>query len=163
MPELTQELVKSLFDYRDGELYWLDSGRFGGKDTTKPVGFISKGYKRVQITTKTFRKKFSLHRLIFLYHNGYLPKVIDHINGNKADNRIENLREITIADNTRNQSKNSNNMFKERNICKAGKSSYRIRFKFNGKSVHFGTFAKLEDAIARRNELFLEFGIHNEN
>jgi len=40
-------------------------------------------------------KPQALHRMIFLYHHGYLPKVTDHIDGNRLNNRIENLRDVS--------------------------------------------------------------------
>lgn len=43
--------------------------------------------------------RYKIHRIVFYIHHGYMPEKIDHINGDKADNRIENLRECTNSEN----------------------------------------------------------------
>lgn len=96
---VTQKRLKELFEYRDGHLYW--------KETR---GSVQKGDRAGSLAIdkqKRFRcgvdgKDYFVHRLIFLWHHGYLPKVIDHINGNPMDNRIDNLREATQSNNMMN-------------------------------------------------------------
>lgn len=50
------------------------------------------------------RQKYQGHRMAWLYEYGYLPKQLDHKNGVKTDNRLENLRECTSAENNANRS-----------------------------------------------------------
>ena len=90
-----QSEVKKLFDYRDGCLYWkirmarcIQVGSHAG-------GLNPNGYRYTRIHYKLYGE----HRLIFLYHHGYLPKYIDHIDNNKSNNRIENLRQLTNSRN----------------------------------------------------------------
>ena len=67
--ELTQKYVRSLFNYRDGELYWKVARQ--GRKLGVPAGGISlDGYRVIRINGKLYRS----HRLIFLYHHGYLPE-----------------------------------------------------------------------------------------
>lgn len=62
----------------------------------------SSGYSRISIKGKSYQ----LHRIIWLWHKGCLPKYdIDHINGNKSDNRIENLRDVEHKANIQNNIK----------------------------------------------------------
>ncbi len=66
----------------------------------------SKGYKQLfTYVNGKFHKSFLVHRLVWEAHNGEVPEgfVIDHINRNKLDNRLENLRIITFTQNLWNQ------------------------------------------------------------
>lgn len=96
--KLTQERIKELFIYTDGDLFRIKSGhnmRIG-----KKVGCINAGgYKVTQVDGKLYKNS----RLIFLYHYGYMPEnFIDHIDRNKCNDRIENLREVSNMCNLRN-------------------------------------------------------------
>ena len=103
MKELTQDLVKELFKYKDGFLYWKNINQYchNRKNGDKVGNIESIGY----YVTSINNKKYKLHRLIFLYHHGYLPEFIDHIDNNKINNKIENLREATRLQNNRNSLK----------------------------------------------------------
>ena len=84
---MTKEELHELFEYRDGNLYWKIN-RVTKKCIGKKAGSKCKnGYEHIQINYKYIYS----HRAIFLYHHGYLPKILDHINGIRDDNRIENL------------------------------------------------------------------------
>ena len=75
-----------VFTYKDGELY-----RDG-----KLAGTITKtGYRQVSVDNKLYLA----HRVIFAMHWGFLPQFIDHIDGNRLNNKIENLRQCTDQQN----------------------------------------------------------------
>lgn len=88
-----------------------------------------------------------MHRLI---HDPSDGKVVDHINGNKLDNRKSNLRDATHSQNGMNRKPNKNNVhgFKGA-IEESGKYVSRIRI--NGKSIYIGTFKTAEDAAKAYN------------
>lgn len=105
--EITYELVRQLFDYDpEGHLIWklsvhndLVGKRAGGT-------YAYKGYRQVTFERGGKRKRALVHRLIFLWHHGYLPvfpNTLDHANRNKLDNRIENLRVATPTEQNANK------------------------------------------------------------
>jgi len=136
MRDLTVDLLKHLFDYdkETGNLIWKVTN-----SNNQKIGDIAGslnpkvGYIRVGINGK----KYYAHRLIFLYHKGYLPKTIDHINCDKVDNRIENLRAATVGQNQHNRKTNANNTsgYKGVSWCKAKK---KWATGINGDFAHHG-------------------------
>ena len=99
MSDLTQDLLHELFEYRDGDLI-----RKVSTSSNAPAGGVAgyvhaTGYRKIQINGK----RYYAHRLVFLMHHGYLPQFIDHIDNNRSNNRIENLRPATRGENQWNQ------------------------------------------------------------
>lgn len=139
--ELTQDKVKELFYYEEGCIYHkTDKGNFRCKDRQVGVANSSK-----RLTTFMQGKSYLVHRLIFLYHKGYSPKCIDHIDGNYLNNRIENLRESTIAENQWNCKIRKDNSSGFKNVYYVKKSgNWRVLLQLNNKSKSFGTFKDLE-------------------
>lgn len=80
---------------KDGEVANLVSGKLlkGGERN---------GYMRVYINNTAY----SVHRLVFEAFHGYCPKYIDHIDGDRANNKLENLREVTQSENMHNAMRN---------------------------------------------------------
>jgi hypothetical protein len=106
--QLSQEELSALFEYKDGALYWRH--RHGGK-LCRPAGTKAgtplgdRGYLRVSVN----RKFYYVHRLIWAMHYGSAPDILDHIDGNPANNTIENLRPTTHSGNMRNSKLNKRN------------------------------------------------------
>lgn len=91
-------MLNDLFRYENGSLYWLP--REGKDKYTKSWNSKYAGTEVGSVTKDGYRRSTKyglLHRLIWEYHNGQIPKnmQIDHINGDKLDNRIENLQLVT--------------------------------------------------------------------
>ena len=94
---LSKDRLHELYEYKDGNFHRKFSAR-GVHAGVISNYKIDSGYHKIMVEGK----RYFLHRLVFLYHHGYIPKVIDHINGDKCDNRIENLREVTNSQNRMN-------------------------------------------------------------
>ena len=86
-----QEALRGLFSYRDGQLIRTKTGKVCG--TKDRYGYLVYNVNR--------GNQFKVHRLVWKLVHGTDPKIVDHINGDKLDNRIENLRDGTLADNNR--------------------------------------------------------------
>jgi len=167
---ITQKYLREAFTYIDGELYWNERPIshfenawfmrvFNSRQAGKLAGHKSKdGYTKIKVQEKIYR----MHRLVFTYHFGYEPTVIDHIDGNQRNNRIENLRECTTRQNSWNLKKKHGSVCKSghRNVyVKAGK--YQVSIGKDTKTYYFGTFERLEDAVdmakQMRQTLYGEF------
>ena len=131
---ITQELLKHYFDYKDDHLYWKNVVHLNqSKLIGQKAGFIHPtGYRHI-----TFMgKQHKAHRLIWLYVYGEMPKEIDHINGDRQDNRLENLRSVTRSQNQFNKAMAQNNTSGYRGVSWHKKSQqWVIRVCANGKSM----------------------------
>ena len=158
---LTQELVKELFDYCDGQLFWRvftnPRAPIGSK-----VGCVhASGYLRTKINNKIYFN----HRIIFLYHHGYLPKCIDHIDGNPSNNKIENLREASRTQNNQNAKTRKDNTSGVKGVrWDKDAKKWRVRVWVNGKRKSLGYYDSLEQAelvaTKARNKHHGEFARH---
>jgi len=138
---LTQERVKELFDYRDGELIWNIRGGVAGYSN-------GNGYLRIEVDGK----KHYVHRVIWLWNNGYLPeKGIDHINRNRADNRIENLREVGQTCNIRNTDNRKTNTSGVKGVYwGAENGKWRAQIMVAGKVHCLGSHIDFFEAVCHR-------------
>lgn len=140
---MNQSLVAEYFDHKDGHLYWKKVMHPNKQYLVgQKVGSIHKtGYRHVTWMGKIHK----VHRLIFLLEHGYLPKEIDHINGDRQDNRIENLREVTRSENQFNKAMCSNNTSGFRGVSWHNHSkAWVVRVCTKGKSKIVGYFKDLE-------------------
>ena len=153
-----------MFDYdkETGDLIWKVKRR--GITNGAVVGCTTKeGYRQVRINNKSYLA----HRIVFLLHKGYLPKTLDHINGDRADNRIENLRPVTVNQNQHNRKLNKNNTSGHKGVswCKRT-NKWKAAVKLEGKRINLGAFDNLEEAAevvrAGREELHGDYAHHGD-
>lgn len=97
-------------------LEYIPTGHFIWKKhwyQAKPGDYLNSNLtKKGHFQTVLFAKKFLYHRLVWLFHNGWLPNFLDHINRNPSDNRIENLRPATLSQNAFNSCRKNKTGFK---------------------------------------------------
>ena len=140
---MDKELANKLFSYDDGKLYWKSNlNQFSRAKIGLETGYVAgDGYKR----TKINQKLYGTHQIIFLMFYGYLPKQIDHINRDRLDNRIENLRAATNSQNQHNKSIPKNNTSGIQGVTwnKRAKKWY-VQLMFNKKPMYFGVYKDLE-------------------
>ena len=154
---MTQDECKQLLEYRDGGLYWRCDRGSNAKAGECAGRRLKTGYRSIHISGR----KHQEHRLVFLWWHGVVPEQIDHRNGIKDDNRIENLRRATHSTNQVNTpDRNSKSGVRGvRYVDRSGKWVARIYQ--DGKEVRVGTFATIDEASAayrqRMREVFGEY------
>jgi HNH endonuclease len=143
---LTQDRLKSVLTYSPstGEFTWLER-RENGVQPGKRAGWLnSRGYRVIEVD----RKAFPAHRLAWLYTYGAFPtEQVDHINGVKSDNRLENLRVVS-------NSVNQQNKRRARSDSKTGilgvhlhrPGKWQAKINIEGKSRSLGIFNSPQEA-----------------
>lgn len=145
------------YDPTDGVFIWSAnaSPRLRGR---RAGTAMANGYRRVRIDGEYYTE----HRLAWVYMTGDCPELqIDHVNGLRWDNRWENLRLATNAQNQRNRRTNFNNRIGLKGVCVGYRGRYRAVI-FDGKRSiflgHFDTPKQAHDAYsAKAAELFGEY------
>jgi hypothetical protein len=172
MREITQEYLRELFAYdpETGELTWLErpvehfssetyalrvNKRFAGKIAGN-VGVV--GYRRVNIANKFYLA----HRLIWLMVLGRWPDHIDHINGQRDDNRLANLRAVDATGNSRNLAIPSTNTSGVVGVSYCPRDEYWHAYigRGDGGRATLGYFKDKDAAIAARRAAEVEYGYH---
>lgn len=157
---LTQEEAHRLFEYKDGLLFW----KIRPKNSRKPKGnmeagtITTNGYKKVTVN----QKRFYVHQLIFLMQHGFIPEIVDHIDGNTGNNKIDNLRESNKQKNACNSKLSKTNTSGHRGVvwvkhCK----KWQAGLQFNKKHFYFGVYEDFELACLVADEARrIYHGIH---
>lgn len=160
----SQEYLHECFNYDEvtGDLFWKIrpeyhfknsrgfnsfNNRFAGKLASNLS--TSKSYKTTRVTGNA-----ASHRIIWKYHTGVDPVgVIDHINQDKLDNRIENLRDVSQDINCHNTRESKNNTSGVKGVSFDKRDTiWRAGITIRGNIIHLGFFKDKEDAIKARKE-----------
>ena len=139
--------------------------KWNAKWAGKLAGTVSGDRKFVRIHGKSYQ----CHRIVWVLANGAIPEgmQIDHINGDGTDNRIENLRIASHAENARNSELSKNNANGHKNVVfDAFCGLWLVSLHANGKN-HRKRFKMLEDAVefarVKRMELHGQFANHGKH
>lgn len=141
------------FDYVDGNLIWKKAIR---KDLNGHIAGTKhpKGYRSIYVCGRSYLA----HRLIFLFHHGYMPLQVDHIDNDKSNNRIENLRESSHSQNRCNSRMQQNNTSGHKNVSwDKTRNKWHVAIALKGKTVFIKRFDELNDAIHAANEARLKY------
>ena len=145
--------------------YCPASGVFTWRESRGPVKAGSEagcanphGYIFIRIDTILHRA----HRLAWLYMTGDFPEdEIDHINGDKGDNRFANLREASHSQNMQNRKLNKNNKTGTNGVYLHEQSGKWLAFiNFEGKKKYLGLFITKERAVEAREQAEKQYGFH---
>jgi hypothetical protein len=143
---LTQERLKQLLSYDPltGDWHWIANlaGVLAGYiDSPNDP---NKGYRRIWVDGNLYRSS----RLAVLYMTGaWPPHLVDHENGKHDDDRWENLRPATHAQNTQNSKLRSTNTSGVKGLCfDKSKHKWRAQINCDGEHYHLGYFAIKEEA-----------------
>jgi hypothetical protein len=173
-PELMRKLLR--YEHETGKLFWLFrtpdmfsngsqtaeqrcalwNGRYGNKEALCSTDLG--GYKHGRI----FHRMVTAHRVIWaIYYGAWPTGNIDHINGNPADNRISNLRQVSHKENMRNQKRRSDNKSGAVGVSwRERDHKWRAYISDVSGAKHLGSFLSKDDAIAARAEAEKRLGYH---
>jgi len=157
---LTQAILKEHLHYcsETGVFTWIKN-----KKTTKRNGIeagcidISTGYRKIGV----LGKQYYAHRLVFMYVIGRFPiNQTDHINHDRKDNRLENLREATKQENMMNAPIRKNNSSGVTGVWLRPNSKYTAEIMISGKKITLGTFGCITAASVARKSADIKYGFH---
>ena len=168
-PHPSQERLRELFEYCEDNIsqpflwkirssYCIKIGDIAGSLRSKNRGYYTIRFGGIA---------YLLHRLVWIYHNGDIPDlmVIDHIDGDLSNNRIENLRLATYSANSQNRKINSTNTSGVKGVYWYKQyEKWKVQIMIDRKSKFLGYYNTIEEAeaavIAARNNLHGDFARH---
>jgi len=115
------------------------------------------GYIQMQIDNIVY----PAHRLAFLYMEGDLDDMTDHIDGDKSNNIFSNLRRIQPSENNKNQPRYSNNKTGVTGVCRPTHSDkWLAQIRTGNKNIYLGYHDTLFDAVCARKSAEIKYGFH---
>jgi hypothetical protein len=139
------EFILKNFEYRSGFVY--RTACHGGEPIGKRAGWLTvcngKPYWKISIKRKTMY----LHHIIFMMHYKYLPKYIDHVDGNSTNNHIGNLRAATQSQNIANSKLKTNNTSGYKGVSfRRDTGKWQSSVMVNGNHISLGSYVTKEEA-----------------
>lgn len=146
--DASPDYIRSLLDYDSvrGRLVWRGVGHAARRPGHIAGSAHKSGYRHITIDRRAYKE----HRVVWCWvHGRWPPDEIDHINRDRSDNRVENLREATRSQNAINGPVRRNNATGHNGVSRRhGRWLARIHIGY--KSRFLGYFDSLDDAIAAR-------------
>ncbi len=150
MITLTAEKARELFriDPETGKIYWaVAHGRWGARPAGELAGCLRKGYRYINVESDNY---FG-HQVAWLIEHGEWPAMtLDHINGDRDDNRPQNLRLATAAENNQNQhGVPAHNTSGKRGVSwDTDRKKWTAHISVDGRATNLGRFESKELAAA---------------
>ena len=158
---LSHEYLTKVLEYEpeSGTFIW----KIRASRAVKPGNIAGSLNKNGYLLIKVGKYIYRAHRLAWFYFYGQWPPIeayqIDHIDGNKLNNAIKNLRAVSNAKNTRNHKLYSHNTSGVSGVSFAeANNKWKATIKYNSKNIHLGYYAKFEDAVKAREIAEKELG-----
>ena len=136
-----------------GELWWNPNApdHTAKRPTKRPAGSPrSDGRWQVGYMRDGVRYSHKVHRVIYYYVHGHLPKTLDHIDRNPANNSIENLRPATPCQNAYNRRVSSDNTSGTTGVYSTIYKTWTVQITVDRETICLGTFKTEAAAIATR-------------
>lgn len=146
MDDLLAEF-KKYFTYKAGNLYWLETSSNRRRKGEIAGSKHSQGYWAIMLKGKMYYA----HRIIFAMHHGYFPDFIDHIDQNRANNKIRNLRAATNSENGQNKRPTKNSSKFKGVFWSVQKNRWAAHIKKDGVVTHLGFFHTEPEAAKAYN------------
>ena len=169
---VTVEVLRELIDYdpETGKMFWRRrdhkwfndkqefrrwNTRYAGKEC---FNYANAGYMR----SKIFRKDYAAHRVAWAIHHGAWPAgMIDHIDGDRQNNRASNLRVVSPLENSRNIGLSQKNKSGYHGVALNPRTRKWIaRICDSGRQIHLGSFDGKAAAVAARKAAERDLGYH---
>ena len=151
-----------------GLIYWKKHTQKGGskRKLDKPVGsYEGGGYLQISIVLHNYQWRIRAHRVAWYLYYGEVPfDLIDHIDHNKTNNKIDNLRETNSSKNVRHSSIQKAKLKKraEGNCIGVFKNSenrkkpYQVMHHIDGKNITLGYYTTMVEAAKARDAYIIE-------
>lgn len=155
-------LLHSLFSYN--EKSGVLTRKISRSNNVKIGSAVGAKHSEGYLYTNISYEIYFVHRIIWKMVNGKDPEFIDHVNGIRDDNRIENLRNVSRLENNRNVKTSGKTKSGVMGVYKNG-SGWAASIKVNYKKIHLGTFKDKEEAKTARKaaEKNMVFMMNTEN
>ena len=143
--DISLKRLQELFDYKNGFLVW--KMRAANRVKVGDIAGGTNGKKQPYMRVRVDGKRYLVHRLIYAWHHGFIPELVDHINGNILDNRIENLRQATKSQNHQNSCLCKSNTSGAKNVSwDKRQNKWCVSIKVDKKKIQIGRFKDFEFA-----------------
>ena len=162
-----KDILNQMFDYKNGQLLWKNWNN-QNKRIGNIAGSCSHNYRywRVSLTFNGKNSHYYLHRLIWIWHYGNIPTgyEVDHIDLNKSNNKIENLRLITHYENKKKQKFPVNNTSGMQGVYwYPNYNKWLVKIMEKNKPIHIGYYENKADAIKARKAAEIQYGYHKDH